>query len=104
MYDFISWDNLAVTNKFHISITICRPGFYIFTSDCLVHRFDYTEEPEASLCEVPISTKDVMSAKTIQLPRSLSCIDYHQRHSLFVLVGDSNVSFSSNSYSGMLIH
>ncbi|XP_008654405.1 MAG2-interacting protein 2 isoform X1 [Zea mays] len=75
-------------------------GFYIFTSDCLVHRFDYTEEPEACLCEVPISTKDAMSARTIQLPRSLSCIDYHQRHSLFVLVGDSNVSFSSNSYSG----
>ncbi|CAD6230673.1 unnamed protein product [Miscanthus lutarioriparius] len=78
---------------------LLRPGFYIFTSDCLVHRFDYTEEPESSLCEVPISTKDVMSAKTVQLPRSLSCIDYHQCHSLFVLVGDSNVSFSSSSYS-----
>lgn len=84
-------------------MNICRPGFYIFTSDCLVHRFDSTQEPEASLCEVPISTKDVMSARTLQLPRSLLCIDYHQRYSLFVLVADSNVSFSSNSYSGMLM-
>ncbi|XP_062202645.1 MAG2-interacting protein 2-like [Phragmites australis] len=77
-----------------------RPGLYIFTSDCTVHRFDYTQEPEANLCKIPISTKDVMSARTLQLPRSLSCIDYHQRHSLLVLVADSNVSFSSNGYSG----
>uniref|UniRef100_K3Z324 Sec39 domain-containing protein n=1 Tax=Setaria italica TaxID=4555 RepID=K3Z324_SETIT len=80
--------------------SLLRPGFYIFTSDCMVHRFDYTQEPEASLCQVPISTKDVVSARTIQLPRSLSCIDYDQRHSLFVLVADSNASFNSNSYSG----
>ncbi|PUZ47434.1 hypothetical protein GQ55_7G164600 [Panicum hallii var. hallii] len=80
--------------------SLLRPGFYIFTSDCMVHRFDYTQGPEASLCEVPISTKDVMSARTMQLPRSLSCIDYDEHHSLFVLAADSNVSFSSNSYSG----
>jgi len=43
----------------------------------------------------------VMSARTVQLPQSLSCIDYDQHHSLFVLAADSNVSFSSNSYSGM---
>ena len=67
----------------------------------MVHRFDYTQEPEASLCEVPISTKDVMSARTMQLPWSLSCIDYDQHHSLFVLAADSNISISSNSYSGM---
>nr|CAB3459711.1 unnamed protein product [Digitaria exilis] len=73
--------------------TNVEPGFYIFTSDCMVHRFDDNQEPEASLCEVPIS------ARTIQLPRSLSCIDYDKRHSQFVLVADSNVSFSSNSYS-----
>ncbi|CAN6344755.1 unnamed protein product [Urochloa humidicola] len=80
--------------------SLLRPGFYIFTSDCMVRRFDYTHEPEASLCEVPISTKDVMSARTIQLPQSLSCIDYDPHHSLFVLVADSNASFNSNSYSG----
>lgn len=79
-------------------MNICRPGFYIFTSDCMIHRFDDNQEPEASLCEVPIS------ARTVQLPRSLSCIDYDKRHSLFVLVADSNVSFSSNSYSGMFIY
>lgn len=80
--------------------SLLRLGFYIFTSDCTVHRLDSTQEPEATLCEVPISTKNVMSARTIQLPRSLSCIDYHQLHSLFVLVADSDVSFSSSSYSG----
>ncbi|XP_062204468.1 MAG2-interacting protein 2-like isoform X2 [Phragmites australis] len=74
-----------------------RPCFYIFTSDCTVHIFDYTQETEASLCKVPISTEDVTSTK---LPRSLSCIDYHHHHSLFVLVADSNASFSSNGYSG----
>ena len=82
-------------------MNICRPGFYIFTSDCMVHRFDYTQGPEASLCEVPMSTKDGMSARTVQLPQSLSCIDYDQHHSLFVLAADSNISISSNSYSGM---
>ncbi|KAJ1265588.1 hypothetical protein BS78_08G087500 [Paspalum vaginatum] len=72
--------------------SLLRMGFYIFTSDCIIHRFDYTQESVASLCEVPISTKDVIS------PRSLSCIDYHQLRSIFVLVVDSNVSFSSSCY------
>ncbi|KAL6905903.1 hypothetical protein ACP4OV_003504 [Aristida adscensionis] len=79
------------------------PGFYIFSSDCTVYRFDYTQEPEASLSNVPISTKNVASARTLQLPRSLSCIDYHQRHSLLVLVADSNVSCSSSGFSGTYI-
>ncbi|KAL6642432.1 hypothetical protein ACP70R_020613 [Stipagrostis hirtigluma subsp. patula] len=77
-----------------------RPGFYILSSDCTIHRFDYTHEPEASLSNIPISTKDVTSARTLQLPRSLSCMDYHQHHSLLVLVADSNVSCSSNGFSG----
>ncbi|TVU51498.1 hypothetical protein EJB05_02930 [Eragrostis curvula] len=77
-----------------------RPGFHILTSDCTIHRFDSIDEPEANLCEVPISTKDVTSARSLQLPRNLSCIDYDQRCSLLVLVADSNVLISSNGYSG----
>jgi len=40
----------------------------------------------------------------MQLPRSLSCIDYDQHHSLFVLAADSNISISSNSYSARAQH
>ncbi|XP_020191610.1 MAG2-interacting protein 2 [Aegilops tauschii subsp. strangulata] len=75
-------------------------GFYIFTTDCKVHKFDYTREPEAALYQVSIVTKDVPSTRSPQLPQSLSCVDYHQDHSLVVLVGDSTHSSSSNGCSG----
>ncbi|KAF7091362.1 hypothetical protein CFC21_093952, partial [Triticum aestivum] len=75
-------------------------GFYIFTTDCKVHKFDYTRELEATLYQVSIVTKDVPSTRSPQLPQSLSCVDYHQDHSLVVLVGDSTHSSSSNGCSG----
>ncbi|KQJ90695.1 MAG2-interacting protein 2 isoform X2 [Brachypodium distachyon] len=75
-------------------------GFYIFTSDCAVHKFDYTQEPEASLYKVRIVTKDVPSPRAPQIPQSLACVDYHQDHSLVVLVGDSSLSPGSNDRSG----
>ncbi|CAM0943908.1 unnamed protein product [Alopecurus aequalis] len=75
-------------------------GFYIFTADCTVHKFDYTEEPEASSYQVSIVTKDVPSTRPPQLPQSLSCVDYHQDHSLMVLVGESSLSSSSDGCSG----
>uniref|UniRef100_A0ACD5ZJK6 Uncharacterized protein n=1 Tax=Avena sativa TaxID=4498 RepID=A0ACD5ZJK6_AVESA len=75
-------------------------GFYICTTDCTVHKFDYTEEPDATLYQVSIVTKDAPSTRPPQLPKSLSCVDYHQDHSLVVLVGDSSLSSSSNGSSG----
>ena len=74
-------------------------GFYIFTTDCTVHRFDYTQEPGTSLYQVSIVTKDVLSTRP-QLPQSLSCVDYHQDHSLVVLVGESSLPSNSNGCSG----
>lgn len=75
-------------------------GFYIFTTHCTVHKFDYTEEPDASLYQVSIVIKDAPSTRPPQLPQTLSCVDYHQDHSLVVLVGGSSLSSSSNGSSG----
>lgn len=75
-------------------------GFYIFTTDCMVHKFNYNEEPEATLYQVSIVTKEAPSTRPPQLPKSFSCVDYHQDHSLVVLVGDSSLSSSSNGSSG----
>uniref|UniRef100_A0A0E0J8B6 Uncharacterized protein n=1 Tax=Oryza nivara TaxID=4536 RepID=A0A0E0J8B6_ORYNI len=77
-----------------------RPGFYIFTSDGMVHKFDYMQDHEANLQKVAILIQDAVSAKTPQLPHSVSCVDYHQDHSLVVLIGNPNAFLSSNGSSG----
>ncbi|XP_040385831.1 MAG2-interacting protein 2 isoform X2 [Oryza brachyantha] len=77
-----------------------RPGFYIFTSDGMVHKFDYTQDHEANLQKVAMLIQDVVSTKTPQLPHSVSCVDYHQNHSLMVLVGNPNAILGSNGSSG----
>uniref|UniRef100_A0A0D9XY14 Sec39 domain-containing protein n=1 Tax=Leersia perrieri TaxID=77586 RepID=A0A0D9XY14_9ORYZ len=79
-----------------------RPGFYIFTSDGMVHKFDCTHDHEANLQKVSILIQDVVSTKTPELPHSLSCVDYDQDHSLLVLVGNPNALSSSNGSSGSL--
>jgi hypothetical protein len=91
--------SLAVT--INIGIHVCRPGFYIFTSDGMVHKFDYMQDHEANLQKVAILIQDAVSAKTPQLPHSVSCVDYHQDHSLVVLIGNPNAFLSSNGSSGI---
>jgi hypothetical protein len=66
----------------------------------MVHKFNYNEEPEAALYQVSIVTKEAPSTRPPQLPKSFSCVDYRQDHSLVVLVGDSSLSSSSNGSSG----
>ncbi|XP_020594504.1 MAG2-interacting protein 2 isoform X3 [Phalaenopsis equestris] len=72
-------------------------AFGIFTADGLVHSFEVSEEPRASIFPIPILNNPFKD----KMPCNISCLDYCPDLSLIVLVDAFKASEKSQCISGL---
>ncbi|XP_043694839.1 MAG2-interacting protein 2 [Telopea speciosissima] len=66
----------------------CLCGFNILTSDGLLHYIEVSRQSDASVTSIPISSNRASLKKNI--PRRISCLDFHSEFSLLVVVGSAD--------------